>query len=48
MIPYTIRDIPEELHNSFKAACAERGMSMKEAFLKLMREFVDKNKSKKD
>lgn len=28
--------MPESLHREFKARCAEKGMSMREAFLHLM------------
>ncbi len=39
---FLIRDIPEELRRKFKALCAERGITLKDAFLKHMREEVDK------
>ncbi len=42
-----IKDIPDEIKRKFKALCAERGITLKEAFLKYMREEVEKaNKGK--
>ncbi|MDA2916824.1 hypothetical protein MYX64_08310 [Nitrospinae bacterium AH_259_B05_G02_I21] len=42
-----IESIPDELHRSFKAACAVEGISMKDKLLELMREYVDKQEKKK-
>ena len=44
---FLIRDIPDELKRKFKALCAERGITMKEAFLKNMKEEVEKAKKGK-
>ncbi len=44
---FLIRDIPDELKRKFKALCAERGITMKEAFLKYMTEEVEKAKKGK-
>ena len=42
MVTFLIRDIPDELKRKFKALCAERGITMKGAFIKYMREEVEK------
>jgi len=36
------KNIPDDIFRMFKAACAERGQTMKEVFIKLMIEFCKK------
>lgn len=36
------RDIPEELHRKFKSICAEKGISMKDAFIEYIKEQIVK------
>jgi hypothetical protein len=43
----SLRDIPEELHREFKAACARKGTTIREELLRLMREEVEKAARKK-
>jgi len=35
-------NVPIELHNAFKAACAQRGEQMSEVLLKFIRRFVQR------
>lgn len=37
-----LQNLPKEVKAKFKAACAERGTSMKEAILQFMRKFAQK------
>ncbi|NET36964.1 MAG: copy number control protein [Cyanothece sp. SIO1E1] len=34
-------DVPEDLRNAFKGACAVQGKSMKEILIEFMQEYVD-------
>jgi hypothetical protein len=36
-----VKDVPDELRNLFKAICAERGKTMREVVIELMRETVE-------
>lgn len=38
---FTIKKFPSELYHKFKVRCAEKGISMKEALIKLVRQFVE-------
>jgi len=42
MKQYLLKDIPEIVLRQFKAACAELGISMKQALLNFMKEFGKK------
>ncbi len=37
-----VRNVPENLHGFFKAACAKRGVSIQQQIIDLMREYVKK------
>lgn len=37
---FTIKKFPSELYHRFKVRCAEKGLTMKEALIKLVEEFV--------
>jgi hypothetical protein len=41
MAAILVKDVPDELRNLFKAICAERGKSMRERIIELMREAID-------
>lgn len=38
---FTIKEFPQELYRKFKAKCAERGWSIKEGLINLVRDFVE-------
>ena len=38
---YLTITIPKELKNAFKAKCAERGLSMREVLIKLIKEWIN-------
>jgi len=37
-----IQGIPEDTHSAFKCACARRGITMRDAVIKLVREYAQK------
>ena len=41
MAAILVKDVPDELRNLFKAMCAERGKTMRERIIEMMREAVD-------
>ncbi len=41
---FTIKRFPAELYHKFKVRCAEKGLSMKEALIKLVEGFVKEAK----
>jgi len=41
MAAILVKDVPDELRNLFKAICAERGKTMREQIIELMRDTVD-------
>jgi hypothetical protein len=41
MAAILVKDVPDELRNLFKAICAERGKTMREVVIELMRETVE-------
>ena len=44
---FLIKRVPDELHRSFKAACAIEGIAMREKVMELIREYVEKQERKK-
>ena len=40
MAAILVKDVPDELRNLFKAICAERGTTMRESIIELMRDAV--------
>jgi hypothetical protein len=40
-----VKDVPDELRNHFKAMCAERGKTMREGIIELMRDAVESRRS---
>lgn len=47
MVNFLIKRMPDELHRSFKAACATEGITMREKVMELIREYVEKQERKK-
>jgi hypothetical protein len=47
MATINLRDVPDELHNQFKAACALQGKSIREVLIDLMKREVEKGRPKK-
>lgn len=43
-----VRDVPEHLKTEFKAQCALEGVSMKDAIIKLMKQFLKRAKEGKE
>ncbi len=41
MAAILVKDVPDELRNLFKAICAERGKTMREGIIELMRKAVE-------
>jgi phage terminase Nu1 subunit (DNA packaging protein) len=42
-----VKDIPDEVKNKFKAVCAERGKTIKEELIRLMKKEVEKHRGDK-
>jgi porphobilinogen deaminase len=47
MAVLTLKDVPNDLRNQFKAACALQGKNMREAILDFMRKEVERGRPKK-
>jgi hypothetical protein len=45
MAAILVKDVPDELRNLFKAFCAERGKTMREGIIELMRKAVESRRS---
>jgi plasmid stability protein len=45
MAVLNLKGIPDDLRNRFKAVCAQRGKSMTEEIIRLMREEVARSRS---
>lgn len=47
MVKMLIREVPNSLHRRFKVLCVERGVSMNEKVIGLIKEYVEKQDKKK-
>jgi porphobilinogen deaminase len=47
MATVNLKDIPDELRNQFKAACALRGQTIRDVLMELMQKEVEKGRPKK-